>query len=88
MLIEKRNHWIDNMMSNIPDTEFLTLFSDITEFRHQGLLRADSPVRNLEARFRAECHTDDSMLRQVEDAILYEMARRYNNAIDAGTKQP
>jgi hypothetical protein len=88
MMIEKRNHWIDDMMADIPDADFLAIFSDIAEFRRRGLLRPDSPMRDLESRFRAACHTEDSMLRQVEDAVLYEMARRYNNALEVGARAP
>lgn len=87
-MIEKRNHWIDDMMADIPDADFLAIFSDIAEFRRRVLLRPDSPMRDLESRFRAACHTEDSMLRQVEDAVLYEMARRYNNALEVGARAP
>lgn len=72
------------MMAELTDNELLCLFPDIAEFRRQGLLRGDSPVRDLDAKFRAACNTDNSMLRQVEDAVLYEMARRYNNALETG----
>lgn len=82
MFVPSRTHWIDDIMTQITNTELLRLFPDIAEFRRTGLLRPDSPVRALDSIFKAACHTKDSMLRQVEDAVLYEMARRYNNELD------
>lgn len=82
MFVPSRPHWIDDIMAQITEAELLRLFPEIAEFRRTGLLRSDSPVRALDSQFKAACHTEDSMLRQVEDALLYEMARRYNNELD------
>lgn len=40
---------------------------------------AESSIRALDRIFRKQCGQSDAMLRVVEDAVLYEMARRYNN---------
>lgn len=79
MQIENRNHWIDQIMEKVSDYELTAMFTDITEFRRTALLKPESPVRALDRIFRNQCGQSDTMLRMVEDAVLYEMARRYNN---------
>jgi hypothetical protein len=80
MQIENRKHWIDQIMDNVSDYELTAMFADLTEFRRTALLKPESPVRALDRIFRKQCGQSDTMLRVVEDAVLYEMARRYNNA--------
>ena len=79
MQIENRGHWIDQIMDKVSDYELTAMFADITEFRRTGLLKSGSPVRALDRILRKQCGQNDTMLRVVEDAVLYEMARRYNN---------
>lgn len=79
MQIENRNHWIDRIMDQVSDYELTAMFADLTEFRRTALLKPESPVRALDRIFRKQCGQSDTMLRVVEDAVLYEMARRYNN---------
>lgn len=79
MQIENRNHWIDRIMDKVSDYELTAMFADLTEFRRTALLKPESPVRALDRIFRKQCSQSDAMLRVVEDAVLYEMARRYNN---------
>ena len=79
MQIENRNHWIDQIMDKVSDYELTAMFADLTEFRRTALLKPESPVRALDRIFRKQCGQSDTMLRVVEDAVLYEMARRYNN---------
>lgn len=80
MQIENRKHWIDQIMDNVSDYELTAMFADLTEFRRTALLKPESTVRALDRIFRKQCGQSDTMLRVVEDAVLYEMARRYNNA--------
>lgn len=82
MQIENRNHWIDQIMNNVSNYELTAMFADLTEFRRTALLKPESPVRALDRIFRKQCGQSDTMLRIVEDAVLYEMARRYNNAVE------
>lgn len=83
MQIENRNHWIDQIMEKVLDYELVAIFTDITEFRRTGLLKPESPLRVLDGIFRRQCGQSDTMLREVEDAVLYEMARRYNNVAES-----
>lgn len=82
MQIENREHWIDKIVDTVPDYELTAMFADITEFRRTGLLRPESPVRALDKIFRKQCGQSDTMLRMTEEAVLYEMARRYNNLVE------
>ena len=79
MQIENRDHWINQIMDKVSDYELTAMFADLTEFRRTALLKLESPVRALDRIFRKQCGQNDAMLRVVEDAVLYEMARRYNN---------
>lgn len=82
MQIENRCHWIDQIMDKVSDYELTAIFADLTKFRRTALLKPESPVRALDRIFRKQCGQSDTMLRVVEDAVLYEMARRYNNTVE------
>lgn len=81
MEIESRNNWLSKLTSEIPDNELCSAIEEIAEFRRTGILQSDVYIlRNLARKAADICEvSSDEMMRTVEDAILFEAARRYHN---------
>ena len=77
-----RSSWISNKISELSDHELLDLFREIYDFRENGILKGEL-LRNLEAQVAQVTLTrGGEMMRMVEDAVLFEMSRRFANQIE------
>ena len=73
-------------MADMLTGDLCDLLEEITEVADTGLLPSDAMLRDIERKYSEQVtHTrNGEMLRTVENAALYEMARRYNNEIGRG----
>ena len=77
-VIKQMNNWLGNRVEAFSDEDLREMFLEISDFRRTGLLTSPSKLR----KFEREFSDHDGYLRTVEDAVLFEMARRfYNQAI-------
>ena len=84
-IIEIDNNWLSQAVSKKNDDELAILFSEIAEFHKVGVLPAHSALRTLSGELEREKSIPSAtFLRQTEDAVLYEMARRYYNSLVVG----
>lgn len=75
-----RENWLSKEISKLSDEELGDLFGEIYDFRESGVLRGEKLRAFEEHVSRDITHTPvGEMMRTVEDAILFEMARRYHN---------
>ena len=81
MKIEIDNHWLAQSIGQKSDKALSELYREIVEFRRVGVLPSSSVLRNLSDELEKEKNIPDSFLRSTEDAVLYEMARRYYNLV-------
>lgn len=79
-MIDARNNWLARLLSEKSDQDLRVLFAEINEYRETGLLKGTA-LRELEEYISKEYTKTrgGEMLRTVEDAVLFEMARRYYN---------
>ncbi|MGN1155662.1 MAG: hypothetical protein ACI4TK_05760 [Agathobacter sp.] len=79
--IENRKHWLSDIVGAIPDNELCTVIEEINAFRMTGVLpKGAVKLRDLSRQAADICKVDyGEMMRTVEDAILFEAARRYHN---------
>lgn len=84
MKIESRDHWLSKLTNEISDDELCLAIEEISEFRRTGVIPQDADKLKGLARKAADiCKVSYSdMMRTVEDAILFEAARRYHNQFD------
>lgn len=80
MKIKQNNNWLGYRMASLKESEIDNLFREITDFRRTGIL-VGGFLRQLDKEFSDNVsHTSyGDCMRLVEDAVLYEMARRYYN---------
>ena len=80
MKIKQSNNWLGYRMASLKESEIDNLFREITDFRRTGIL-VGGCLRQLDKEFSDNVsHTSyGDCMRLVEDAVLYEMARRYYN---------
>lgn len=84
-MIEVRNNWISKIIAAKDDTVLLSVFEEITDFRNTGLLNGNL-LREIESEIAETTHTNGGeMMRYVEDAVLYEISRRYYNSQKSDT---
>lgn len=81
MKIEISNNRVDQSIGQKSDKELSMLYSEIVEFRRVGVLPGNSLLCNLSDELEKENNIPASLLRRTEDAVLYEMARRYYNLV-------
>lgn len=82
--INQVDNWLGNRVAAFSDEELREMFLEISDFRHTGLLISPSALRNFEREFSDHIQNHDGYLRTVEDAVLFETARRfYNQAISS-----
>lgn len=65
---------LKDMIKQLSETDFWVLFDEIKAFRETGVLAPNGALRRLAHVAQEEVGTKDSMLRVVEEAILFEMA--------------
>lgn len=82
MVIESRNHWIENITSALDDHTLCEMFEEVVEFRKSGVLKEEAKLRGLSNQFSEHSYIDNGWLRQAEDAVLYEMSCRYHNSFE------
>lgn len=80
--IKQTNTWLGQHMQDMGDATLATLFKEIAEFRKSGILNGDQ-LRNLAKEFSDNvAHTAyGENMRLIEDAVLFEMSRRYYNSL-------
>lgn len=81
MKIEISNNCLDQSIGQKSDKALSLLYSEIVEFRRVGVLPDTSLLHNLSDELEKENNIPSSLLRRTEDAVLYEMARRYYNLV-------
>lgn len=81
MKIEISNNRVDQSIGQKSDKALSILYSEIVEFRRVGVLPGNSLLCNLSDELEKENNIPASLLRRTEDAVLYEMARRYYNLV-------
>ena len=81
MFIQQKDNWLGHKMENASDADLIVLFEEITKFRGTGIL-VGGALRALEREFSDNVSKTSygGCMRLVEDAVLYEMARRFHNA--------
>ena len=77
-MIDFDKDWISIRVSIESGQSLMTMLDDIRSFRKTGVLRDDSTLRVIDREFTAQFSTD-SNLRLVENAVLYEISRRWYN---------
>jgi len=87
-MFEVRNNWMSELIAKKTDQELYSLFTEINAYRESGIL-VGNLLRALDEEItRNITHTRiGEMLRQVEDAVIFEMARRYANNIEENNKK-
>lgn len=81
MKIEISNNLLEQSIGQKSDKALSMLYSEIVEFRRVGVLPGNSLLCNLSDELEKENNIPASLLRRTEDAVLYEMARRYYNLV-------
>lgn len=85
MEIKNKEHWFGCRLGTMSQDELLKLFEEIAEYRRTGILDGQR-LRTLERDFSKNVsHTPGAeCMRLMEDAVLFEAARRfYNEKISA-----
>ena len=77
-MIDFVKNWLGTRMSQLSNEELCSIYEEIHSLRKTGLLSGDARLRELDTEFRRE-HDCDSNLRLIEDAVLYEIGRRFYN---------
>lgn len=88
-MFEVRNNWMSELIAKKTDQELYSLFTEINAYRESGRILVGNLLRALdEVISRNITHTGiGEMLRQAEDAVIFEMARRYANNIEENNKK-
>lgn len=71
----------NGIVKSLSEDDLRILFDDIKLFHQMGTLTPDGPLRRLSRIARDMSYTTDNMLKMVEDAILFEMASRWNEYV-------
>lgn len=86
--IEKRNHFLSNIMQELTCEELCAVISEIDHFRKTGILPEEKQeLRKINRMVADACGVSFSeTMRMTEDEVLFEAARRfYNQWVDAHT---
>ena len=65
---------LKDLIKELSETDFWVLFDEIKAFHKTGMLAPNGALRRLARVAQEEVGTKDSMLRVVEEAVLFEMA--------------
>lgn len=79
MYIEIGGDWMSKVIGEKDDEYLFQMYREITEFHESGVLCKGSELRKLSDDLRRRKKIPENFLRMTEDAVLYEMARRYYN---------
>lgn len=81
LLIPYKHNYIGEHLSNISDEELCVIFKEIAEYRQEGILNGNS-LRDLAKVYADVLQTSVSeCIRLTEDAVLFEMSRRFHNIL-------
>ena len=80
-VIKQMNNWLGNRVEAFSDEDLREMFLEISDFRRTGLLTGPSKLRKFEREFSDHVQNHNGYLRTVEDAVLFEMARRFYNQV-------
>ena len=78
-MLNARNHPISQYMSKQSFTVLSDIFRDIYSYRSSGVEPESGMLLQCKEEMEHETGMSDLDLRLVEDAVLFEMARRYYN---------
>lgn len=80
--IDSKKDWLAMTMADMLTGDLCNLLEEITDFADTGLLAPHAKLREIERKYSEQVtHTrSGEMMRTVEYAALYEMARRYSNS--------
>ncbi len=80
MFIAQKNNWLGRKMESLNTSELSAIFEEVAKYRKTGILKSGK-LRKLEADFSDNVsHTPyGECMRLVEDAVLFEMSRRFYN---------
>ena len=79
MYIEIGGDWLAKAIGEKDDEYLFQMYREIAEFHESGVLCKGSELRKLSDDLRRQKEIPENFLRMTEDAVLYEMARRYYN---------
>lgn len=75
-------HWLSQMVANKTDQQLVTMYGEVCIFRKTGVIPKEcQTLRDLAREIQAVTKADNIQLRMAEDALLYEMSRRYYNSL-------
>ena len=76
-------HWLSQMVANKTDQQLATMYEEVCIFRKTGVIPKEcQTLRDLAREIQAVTKADNILeLRMAEDALLYEMSRRYYNSL-------
>lgn len=75
-------HWLSQMVANKTDQQLVTMYEEVCIFRKTGVIPKEcQTLRDLAREIQAVTKADNIQLRMAEDALLYEMSRRYYNSL-------
>jgi len=79
-MIQQKDNWLSDRVAALEPAALKELFEEIHDFRETGILEKGK-LRALEREFSENVsHTrSGECIHLVEDAVLYEMSRRYYN---------
>ena len=76
------DHWLSQMVAKKTDQQLVTMYEEVCIFRKTGVLPKEcQTLRDFAREIQAVTKADNIQLRMAEDALLYEMSRRYYNAM-------
>lgn len=80
--VKQNDNWLGRHMEKMTDIELSEMFAEIADFRKIGVLKGDK-LRNLAIDFSKNVSHDEYGLnmRLVEDEVLFEISRRFYNAL-------
>lgn len=75
-------HWLSQMVANKTDQQLITMYEEVCIFRNTGVIPKEcQALRDLARDIQAVTRADNIQLRMAEDALLFEMSRRYYNSL-------
>lgn len=78
-MFDVNSNWFAARVSELSDDDLCAVYEEVHDFRKTGILDGDAALRKLDREFREQFDSNSS-LRLVEDAVLFEIGRRFYNA--------
>ncbi len=75
-------HWLSKLVAKKTDQQLVTMYEEVCIFRNTGVIPKEcQTLRDLAREIQAATKSDNIQLRMAEDALLFEMSRRYYNSL-------